>query len=71
MPLSKLTIRAQTLLDNPIPMKQNKIDMAVEVDDQLVNAYKEATAGAREVLASKIKLVLEGRDSREVSAAEE
>jgi len=34
-------------------MKQNKLSMAVEVDDQLVTLYKEATANALTNFASQ------------------
>jgi hypothetical protein len=40
--LSKLIIKAQTLLDNPIPIQMNELDLKAEVNPEKIKAYKEA-----------------------------
>jgi len=40
--LSQLIIKTQTLMDNPIPMKQNNLNLKTNLNNDVLQQYREA-----------------------------
>lgn len=52
--LSKVIIKTQTLMDNPIPMQQNNLDLKTNLNNEVLQAYREAQQQSLQLMATKM-----------------
>jgi len=52
--LSKVIIRTQTLLDNPIPMKMNELELEANLNQERLQRYRDALQRALRTMAERV-----------------
>jgi len=52
--LSKVIIRTQTLLDNPIPMKMNELELEANLNQDRLQRYRDALQRALRTMAERV-----------------